>query len=332
MDLCKAYYQIPLAKESKKLTAFATERGLLQFTRLPFGLLTAGSNYNRMMRRIIAGLSDVSFYFDNVYVATRTWESHLHALRSLLEKLKEQGLTAGPTKCYFAYESIDYLGFKIGQKHLTTQQEKVDAIVKMPRPKTKKQLRSFMGAASFYRRFVPHFASIAAPLNDLLKKTASDPVTWNPHAITQLEILKGKLVTAPILRLPNPNKIFGLRTDASRDGLGGVLLQYEDDETAYPIAYVSRKLLSREKAYATIEIEALAIIWSIGKFKYYLIGREFKLECDHKPLSYLGKNKCKNGRLLRWSLLLMEYQYSIHYIKGSNNCMADSLSRNPVDD
>lgn len=219
----------------------------------------------------------------------------------------------------------------MGNNCITPLEEKIKAIQLMPLPVNKKQLRSFIGTVGYYRKFVQNFASIAAPLNDLLKKHSSNKLQWSDDKIQSFNKLKVSLVSKPILCLPDDSKIFYLRSDASDLGLGAVLLQ-DVNGVKMPIAYASRKLLDRERNYATIEKECLSIVWAIHKFKIYLHGKEFIIQTDQRPLVYLRNIKNTNGRLMRWALALQCYTYSIEYIKGNENVGADILSRCPLNE
>ncbi|XP_037774647.1 uncharacterized protein LOC119571392 [Penaeus monodon] len=255
IDLCKGYWQIPLSDKAKQYTAFATQKyGLMQFRKLPFGLRTACATFIRLMRKVTAGLNNVNCYFDNLVIHSQTFSDHLLHLRKVLERLREHGLTAGPSKCYFAYPSIKYLGFNLSDKGLSTLPDKVSAIKNMPLPETKKQLRSFLGTLSFYRKFIPNLANLAYPLNALLKKFSPNKLNLTPSLVDRINELKDLLMNAPILTLPDYSKTFYLRTDASDTGLGAVLLQSVDG-VLMPIAYASRKLKDRETRYAVIERE-----------------------------------------------------------------------------
>ena len=190
----------------------------------------------------------------------------------------------------------------------------------------KKQVRSFLGLIGFYRRYIPNFAAIAVPLTDLTKKGQPNVVVWEDSQEKAFMNLKDHLLHDPVLRLPVIERPFILRTDASNEGLGAVLLQ-EHEGMKFPVAYASRKLLEREKNYSVIEKECLAIVWGVEKFYRYLFGREFVLETDHQPLLYLNKAKVANSRLMRWALSLQPYRFRIQAIKGSENVGADYLSR-----
>ena len=326
IDITKAYHQIPLTEKSRPLTAFPTSRGLMEYRRMPFGLVTACATYARLMRIVLQDLPNVVFYFDNIYVHTVSWSEHVPAVGAVLQRLQVHGLTARPSKCKFGFKSLDYLGFKIEDGNLSPQEEKVKSISNVPPPRSKKALRSFLGMASFYRKFIPNASAMTSGLSDLLKKGSPELLVWSASLRENFEALKSALVSPPILKLPDPQRTFVLRTDASQHSLGVVLIQYHGD-MPWPVAYASRKLLDRECNYSTIERECLAIVYGIGKFRQYLLGREFVLETDHKPLVYLNKLKNSNSRLMRWALSLQPYMFRVVHIPGKDHVGPDFLSR-----
>ncbi|XP_050703984.1 uncharacterized protein LOC126989430 isoform X2 [Eriocheir sinensis] len=326
LDLTKAYYQVPLTDRAMCLTAFPTHLGLMEFCRLPFGLVTACATYIRLMRLVLAGLEGVTFYFDNIFIFGSTWGKHLDALNSVLIRLRQHGLTARPSKCRFGFGSIEYLGFIVDGNTLRPQENKVSAISSIPPPSNKKLLRSFLGMISFYRMFIPDAASYTSSLSDLLRKGVPEPLVWTEELQVCFERLKTALHSDPVLRLPDQTRPFVLRTDASNQALGAVLLQFHQD-CPHPVAYGSRKLLDRERRYSTIERECLAVVSGIRHFDYYLRGKEFVLEVDHKPLVYLTHFKGGNDRLLRWALCLQGYRFRVVHIAGENNIGGDLLSR-----
>lgn len=191
---------------------------------------------------------------------------------------------------------------------------------------TKKEVRSFLGLAGYYRRFVPNFAALAAPLSDLTRKNQPNRVQWTDSCEKAFRTLKDRLCSEPVVLLPDPEAPFVLRTDASNNGLGAVLLQ-EGDEVWQPVHYASRKLTSSEQNYATVEQECLAVVWAVEKFEPYLYGRHFVLQTDHQPLAFLHKAKHSNSRLMRWALLLQPYSFTVQVIPGKENVGADFLSR-----
>ncbi|XP_069970993.1 uncharacterized protein [Penaeus vannamei] len=326
LDLTKAYYQVKLSEKARPLTAFPSHRGLMEFCRMPFGLVNACATYIRLMRIVLAGLKNVSFYFDNIFIHTKTWDEHKDAIVSVLKRLREHNLTAKPSKCRFGFKSIEYLGFILDGNYLHPKLDKIEAILNLPPPCTKKTLRSFLGLISFYRMFIPQAASLTSSLSDLLRKNVREPLKWTDELTKVFEQLKVALASKPVLKLPDASHPFVLRTDSSDVGLGAVLLQYVDGHP-FPVAYASRKLLDREKRYSTIEKEGLAIMFGIHRFRYYLMGQEFILEVDHKPLIYINKFKGSNNRLLRWSLSLQTYRFRLVHVAGRDNLGADLLSR-----
>ena len=326
LDLCKAYFQIPLDVESRKFTAFQTNKGLMQFVRMPFGLSTACASYVRLMRKVFNDIPGISWYFDNICVYSESWDDHLSSLRKVFSCLREHNLTVGPAKCFIGYNEIKYLGMKLGNGTISPLHDKIDAINAFDLPTSKKTLRSFIGTVSFYRKFIDKFADLCAPLTDLLKNDSKEPLQWTDIQCANFVELKSKLSSSPILMLPDVSKPFCLRTDASDTGIAGVLFQYHNN-IPMPVMYVSRKLIDRERNFSAVEKEALALVWSIDKLKYYLSGVEFIVESDHRPLSYLNKFQNSNPRLMRWVLSLQSYKFRVVYIKGSENIGADMLSR-----
>jgi transposase InsO family protein len=326
-DFSKGYWQIEVALEDREKTAFISHRGLYQFRVMPFGCVNAPATFNRIMRRLLEGSQNLDNFLDDALAHTKEWEEHLCTLRDFLTRVRKANLTLRPSKCAIGYTSVDFLGHKIGASSIQPKQDTLQKIIDALRPKTKKQLRSFLGLVGFYRQFIPNFAAIAVPLTDLTRKGQPNEILWEQSQENAFNTLKGYITKPPILRLPNLEKEFVLQTDASNDGIGAILLQ-EELGVKHPIAFASKKFLPREKNYSTIEKECMAIVWGILKFQTYLYGRNFILETDHQPLQYLQKAKFQNGRLMRWALSLQPFKFTVHAIKGSDNVGADFLSRN----
>jgi len=326
-DLSKGYWQVEVEPEDREKTAFVSHRGLYQFRVMPFGCVNAPATFNRIMRKLLEGSKNLDNFLDDALAHTRDWDQHLHTLRDFLTRIKDANLTLRPSKCSVGYNSVDFLGHKIGASSMQPKSDTVKKILEAPRPKTKKQLRSFLGLVGFYRQFIPNFAAVAVPLTDLTKKGQPNDLEWKQSQEDAFNTLRRCVTNPPILRLPDLEKEFILQTDASNDGIGAILLQKEDG-VKHPIAFASKKFLPREKNYSTIERECMAIVWGIQKFQTYLYGRNFILETDHQPLQYLQKAKFQNGRLMRWALSLQPFRFTVHAIKGSENVGADYLSRN----
>ncbi|XP_041470756.1 uncharacterized protein LOC121420251 [Lytechinus variegatus] len=326
LDLSKGYWQVPMSESAKHLTAFLTPDGLFQFTMMPFGLVNAPATFSRLMRKALEGLHGTLNYIDDILIYSSTWSEHVQALKELFQRLRAANLTAKPSKCHVAQEQVEFLGHVIGKGELAPRPQKVTAINEISKPQTKKQLRSFLGTTNYYRKFIPNYSAIAAPLTDKLKNSERNQVIWGENEEQAFHTLKSKLSNFPILRLPDLTKKFVLRTDASDNGIGAVLLQKHANEK-FPVAYASRKLKDSEKDYAVIEKECLAIIWAVKKFETYLYGNQFDLETDHQSLTYIHRTKVANPMVMRWALALQPYRFRLVSIKGSDNVGADLLSR-----
>ena len=332
IDLAKGYWQILVLPEDRPKTAFATHQGLFQFIRMPFGLVSAPAVFARMMRMLhLADLSAENF-FDDILVHSASWSDHLHHVRNVLDRLKSYGLTARPSKILAGFQSLEFLGHVVGSGVLRPDESKTEKILQVSTPTTKKQVRSLLGLLSFYRRYIPGFASVAAPLTDLTKEGGRScrSIHWTPDCASALQEIQDILSRKPVLLLPRLDLPFVLQTDASSTGLGAVLLQ-EFEDSLHPVCFASRKLLDREKRYSTIERECLAIVWAVHKFVRFLWGVRFVLQTDHRPLTYLRTSNFKNSRIMRWALSLQEFSFEVLPVSGRANVFADLLSRSAVD-
>ena len=326
MDLTKGFYQLPLEASSRPITALATPIGLKQFTVLPFGLSISPAVFNKTIRRILDGISNLEIFMDDLLVHTATWEEHLETLRIIFERFRKYAISIKPSKCEFGLKQVNFLGHIVGEGILRMQHDKTEKIRDAQPPSTKKQVRSFLGLVNYYSAFIRDFSKLSKPLHDLTRKSQPNRVIWEPVHQDSFEKLKIALCKEPILALPDFQLPFLLKTDASATGIGAVLFQ-EFTEGERPIAYWSRKLKQAEINYATIERELLAIVEGVKKFHTYLYGAPFILETDHLPLTYLKGANNRNGRLTRWSLFLQDYPFNVRYVKGSKNVHADYLSR-----
>ncbi|KAK7087226.1 hypothetical protein V1264_021301 [Littorina saxatilis] len=327
IDLAKGYWQIPMAESDRAKTAFRTPQGLYQFKKMPFGMSTAPSTFARMMKMLDLDRFKSVHFFDDVLVATEDWCEHLEALDGLLTELGKHGLTVRPSKVEAGFDSIEFLGHIVGEGSMRPVPSKVSKILNVSVPTTKKQVRSLVGLISFYRRYVPSFASIVSPLVELTKKNQPNKVRWSKECQMAFDRVKEILSSEPLVRLPDFSRPFTLRSDASSTGIGAALMQPDDDDVLHPVLYASRKLLEGETRYSTVERECLALVWAVDKFHRYLFGSHFFVETDHRPLTYLRQSKTANGRLLRWALSLQEYSFTVVPIPGVRNFEADVLSR-----
>ena len=293
---------------------------------MPFGLSNAPATFARTMRQLLSEIPNVISYFDDILIHTSNWDEHIKALMSVFDTLRKNGFTARPSKMSIGCKEIEFLGHVITNGLQKPYDTNLNKILNLEIPKSKKQVRALLGLAGYYRKFIPNFANITAPLTDLLTKGKPDKVIWSDSCADALATVQASLSSDPILELPDINEVFVVRTDASGVGIGGVLLQVRDD-TLMPCLYASRKLNEAERKYSVIERECLAILFSLGKFSKYLLLTEFVIETDHKPLTFMSQGKAKNSRLMRWALALQQYKFSIKPIAGKDNYHADVLSR-----
>ncbi len=336
LDLAAGYWQIPLCPESQDKSAFVTHQGLYQFQVMPFGLRNAPAVFQRMMQRVLMGLNPeegpdfVEVYLDDVLVFSQTLEAHLHHLTLVLDRLVEAGLKLQPSKCYFAREEVQYLGHLITPSGLKPNPERVSAVKEFPVPQCIKEVRQFVGLASYFRRFIPLFASIAHPLHSLTRK--GEAFNWTPACQTAFDTLKQRLVEAPVLAYPNLDKSYTLETDASSKGLGAILSQEQHDGKLHPVAYASRALSNPEKNYGITDLETLAVVWSISHFHAYLYGNDVTVYTDHSAVKPVLETPSPSGKHARWWTKVYSRgvkTVKIIYRAGKENIGADALSRKP---
>lgn len=327
LDLKSAYWQVKVAAEDREKTAFTVPgRGLFHFVRMPFGLHNAPATWQRLIDSVLGPELEpkVFVYLDDIVVVTQEFQDHMETLNLVMKRLCDAGLTLNWDKAQICRPELRYLGYVIDRDGLHVDPDKVKAILDFPQPRTVRQVRRFLGLASWYRRFVPHFASASAPLSDLLKKNKK--WSWTDDQEKAFRELKDVLVSAPVLTCPDFSRPFILQTDSSSIGLGAILSQvFEDGEK--PIAYASRSLTKNERNFSVTEQECLAVLWAVEKFRPYLEGMEFTVITDHHSLTWLLNLKDPQGRLARWSLRLQQYAFNIQHRPGTQNAAADALSR-----
>lgn len=298
IDLSRAYHQIPMAADSKEKTAFTVPHvGFYHYNRMPFGLCNAGSAFQRVVDKIFGPefLNYVYAYQDDITVVTKTFGKHLYWIGRVREKLEKAGLHVEFRKCQFGKESVKYLGFIVDGKGLRIDNDRIDPIIKYPAPRTIKQLKRFIGMASWYRKFVPNFAMIVEPLTQLQRKAIK--WHWGNEEQEAFIYIKECLANDPSLASPDFEMPFELQTDASNTGLGAVLSQVQEEDEAV-IAYASCTMTDAERNYTTTEQECLAVIFGIRKFREYLENFMFTIITNHSSLQWLVKMKNPSGRLI----------------------------------
>lgn len=326
IDLASGFHQIEVEEEDRQKTAFSTQSGHFEFMRMPFGLKTAPATFQRAMDNVLRGLQGLHclVYLDDIIVYSSSLQEHVEKLRMVFERLKETNLKATLDKCEFFRKEVLYLGHMITKDGLKPNDDKIQAVINFPIPKTPTEIKSFLGLIGYYRKFIKDFAKITQPLTNCLKKR--NKIVFTDEYRSAFERCKELLVNAPVLQFPNFSEPFVLTTDASNYALGAVLSQGPIGADK-PIAYASRTLNYAETRYSTIEKELLAIVWAVKNFRPYLYGRRFTIYTDHRPLAWLNSIKEPNSKLTRWKLRLAEFDYDIVYKNGKQNCVADALSR-----
>ncbi|KAJ9541866.1 hypothetical protein OSB04_028372 [Centaurea solstitialis] len=322
IDLRSGYHQLKVREEDIPKTAFRTRYGHYEFLVMSFGLTNAPAAFMDLMNRVCKPYLDkfVIVFIDDILIYSKTAEEHGEHLRKVLETLKREQLYAKFSKCEFWLKEVQFLGHIVTQEGIKVDPAKIEAIKDWESPKSPSEVRSFLGLAGYYRRFIEHFSAIATPLTALTKKDVK--FEWTSTCEYAFNNLKGKLTSAPILTLPNGSDGFVVYCDASKLGLGCVLMQ--DGKV---IAYASRKLKVHELNYPTHDMELAAVVFALKIWRHYLYGVKCQIYTDHKSLQYLLNQKELNMRQRRWIELLSDYDCEILYHPGKGNVVADALSR-----
>ena len=330
LDLSSGFWQVEMDQSSQEKTAFATFSGLYEFRKMPFGLANSPATFQRLMEIVLAGVArDACFvYIDDIVVFGKTLQDHNDNLVKVLDRLREAGLSLKPKKCRFARQEIEFLGHVVSAKGIATDPRKLEAVIDFPTPVDVKTLRSFLGLASYYRRFIPNFSKVAGALHTLTKKDAD--FIWTPECQLAFDGLKRLLTTSPVLAFPDFSKPFLLETDASGTGLGAVLAQTQEDGTVRPIAYASRTLQKHERNYGVTELEGLGVVWAVKHFRPYIYGHPCEIYTDHEALKSILNTPQPSGKLARWGMAIQELDLKILHRSGRHNANADALSRSPV--
>ena len=328
IDLKDAFWQILLDPSSREKTAFTVaNHGLYHFRCMPFGLVNSAARMSRLMDKVISRdlKKKCSTYLDDILVISQTFQEHIQTLEELALCLRKAGLTINIQKSKFCVKSVKYLGYVVGQGQLKKDPDKVSAVENFPVLISVKAVRRFLGMVGWYSRFIENFSGCAAPISDVIKKHKK--FNWTPEAQTAFENLKNALTSAPILWSPNYSLPFHIQCDASTVGIGSVIFQLDTNQQERVVAYHSKKLNGAQKNYTITELECLAVVESIKKFRHFIEGTTFTVITDHWALKWLMSAKNLNGRLVRWALSLQPYSFSIEHRRGSKNVVPDALSR-----
>lgn len=345
MDLASGYNQVPVAEKDRAKTAFCTPFGLFEWNRMPFGLCNAPGTFQRLMQRLFGDqqCQTLLLYLDDIVIFSSTVAQHLERMDVVLGRLQREGLKAKLSKCAFFQREVHYLGHVISSKGVSTDPSKIEAVADWRQPATVSDLRSFLGFASYYRRFVEGFAKMAAPLHALVAELAGTkakraslriverqfPSLWSEQCQLSFEALKRKLTAAPVLAYADFSLPFILEVDASHSGLGAVLSQ-EQEGGVRPVAFASRGLRPTERNmsnYSSMKLEFVALKWAMTeKFREYLLGHRCLVYTDNNPLAHLSSAKL-GAVEQRWASELAPFDFEIKYRSGRSNRNADALSR-----
>lgn len=334
IDLLQGFLQVPLAESSREYTAFSTPTGHWEFARMPFGLKGSPTTFTRLVNTVFHGMlgKSIFVYMDDLLIGSDSIEQHLEILEEVLHRLRVAGLKLKLEKCDFLKREIVYLGHIVSEQGVRVNPGKIKAITCFPEPKSKKNIKQFLGLAGFFRKFVKGFSQKAAPLTEILKGEV--PFKFGEKEREAFITLKEALMKPPVLRFPDFDLPFVIVTDASGLGMGGCLMQ-KHGRNLHPIAFFSRKWKTRspdETKLSTIDKEAYAVVSSLLHFRYLILGFKVVVYTDHKPLVDLFNKPSLSPKRARWSVIINDFDPEIKYIEGKSNLVADALSRNLPND
>ena len=330
LDLAQGYHQIRVAPEDVHKTAFTTQSGHFEFTVMPFGLCNAPATFQRLMNSTLSPYIGrfCMVYLDDIIVFSKDSDSHQEHLAMVLGKLAEAGLRTQMEKCEFGMARLEFLGHIVSAQGIQMDPGKIKAMTEWPVPKNSTEVKGFLGLLNYYRRFIKHFARIALPLTELTREEAKLSFTWTSQAQHAFETLKQKMVTGPVLQMPDLAKPFRVFTDACLFAAGGTLEQKHGKHWK-PVAYFSKKFNQAQRNYDTRDREALGIVMALHEWRCYLQGAHFVVNNDHHTLQRLQSQAHLSSRNARWAEFLQEFDCSIQYVKGEDNAAADAFSRRP---
>ena len=322
IDLRSGYHQIKIRPCDIPKTAFSTRYGLYEYLVMSFGLTNAPAYFMYLMNSVFMPELDkfVVVFIDDILIYSKNEEDHAKHLRIVLQRLRDHQLYAKFSKCEFWLGSVKFLGRTISNEGIAVDPSKVQEVMDWKPPTSVHQIRSFLGLAGYYRRFIPDFSRIAKPMTELLKKGVK--FVWDEKCEKAFHTLREQLTTAPVLAQPDNTKSFDVYCDASGTGLGCVLMQ--DNRV---IAYASRALRPHEQNYPTHDLELAAVIHALKIWRHYLMGTHCNIYTDNKSLKYIFTQADLNMRQRRWLELIKDYDLEVHYHPGKANVVADALSR-----
>ncbi|GBM35438.1 Retrovirus-related Pol polyprotein from transposon 17.6 [Araneus ventricosus] len=325
LDLASGYWHVSIHPKDTEKLAFCTNFGLYEWCRLPFGIKVAPAIFNRLIRRILTKYK-IDFacnYFDDIIVYSSSELEHWKHLKTIFEICEKEKLKFKLSKCVFAQTKISFLGYEIEQGKVSPNNANIETIKKLQPPTNVKELQRFLGSVNVYNKFIPQYAKLRYPLNQLLKKDVK--FNWTNECQDAFDKLKETLTTKPVLNLYKPDVTCHVFVDTSQKSVGAVLKQLDASDVLHPIAYRSRTLRDYEKNYAITELECLAIVDALDKFYYYLHGKKIVIHTDHAALVWLKNVKHLRGRLFRWSLKLTHHPQTNGKVERVNQSLVTRL-------
>ncbi len=327
IDLAKGFHQVAVAEKDMEKTAFVCPFGKFQYRRMPFGLTNVPSVFQRLMDCVLCSCVDFAkVYIDDILVVSESWSVHVNHLRSVFVVLAEAGLTVKKNKCVFGKRKLEFLGHLIGNGVVSVPETRVRAILEHPLPRSRKQLRGFLGLVGFYRRFVRGIHRWTSALTPHTSGSGTGRIEWTGPMKEAFRKLCHVLSDSVVLCVPQRSDNFVLECDACSSGVGAVLSVVRGEETR-PVAFFSHQLKGAQMRYSAQELECLAVVEAITHFAYYLYGASFTVLTDHRGLESLRDGKQCNRRVHGWSMKLSEFDFIIKYRSGVDNVVADDLSR-----
>jgi len=332
MDLTMGFYQAPLHENSRRYTTFTTWMGTFEWQRVAMGLKGAPSWFQQQLEtNVLGGLLHhiCELYIDDIIIYADTYEEYLANIEAVLERFKKHNITVSPKKCKFLMSSIEYVGHIINSEGISFSQEAKQKALDFAVPTTAGQLKQFIGMAEYFHSHVRNFATLARPLHKLLngytKKEANRKLNLSDDDITSFRALQDAIDGCQQLFFPAPDRDIFLETDASDYGIGAYLYQKDDSNTQYPIAFISKNLAGAQLNWSVPEKEAFGIFYALQKLEHLLRDVHFVLRTDHKNLTYI--NFGNSAKIMRWKLMIQEYDFDIEHVAGEENVVADAFSR-----
>lgn len=332
MDLTMGFYQAPLHKDSRRYTTFSTWMGTYEWQRVAMGLKGAPSWFQQQLEtKVLAGLihNICEIYIDDIIIYADTYEEYLANIEAVLARFKQFNITVSPKKCKFLMSSIEYVGHIINHEGISFSQEAKQKTLDFAIPTTTGQLKQFVGMAEYFHSHVRYFAKLARPLHQLLhgytKRTATTKLHMSEEDIATFKSLQSAIDNCQQLHFPVPDREIFLETDASDYGIGAYLYQKDKDGKQYPIAFISKNLAGAQLNWSVPEKEAFGIFYALQRLEHLLRDVHFVLKTDHKNLTYI--NFGNSAKIMRWKLMIQEYDFDIEHVAGEDNVVADALSR-----